>query len=228
MPRGVTGPLRLLIAAMLAAAAHAAAAQLPDGGFLLVAKPSIQDPNFAHTVVLVALVPDGATLGVILNRPTKRSLADILPGDERLARFTEPLCIGGPVQATGLFALFRGTEAPGESFPMIGDVRFAIHPATVEQLLRNPPEALRLFAGYAGWGPGQLDGELARGDWWTLQADVETIFRKDTGTLWEELSRRLGSVTALRDGPSRREDAKKRENLQAGSLRTSAPFASLR
>jgi putative transcriptional regulator len=68
----------------------------------------------------------------------------------------------------------------------------------VEQLLLKPPEALRLFAGYAGWAPGQLDGELARGDWWTVKADVDTIFRKNTDTLWDELSRRAQSVTARR------------------------------
>ena len=190
--------MRILIAAVLAAAAQIAVAQAPAGGFFLVAKPSILDPNFSRTVVLVTQTPDGATLGVILNRPTKQSLAEILPGNERLARFTEPLCFGGPVEPAGLFAVFRGTEDPGPSLPVIEDVRLALQPATLEQLLLKPPEALRLFAGYAGWAPGQLDRELARGDWWTVRAEVETIFRKNTDTLWDELSRRARSVTALR------------------------------
>jgi putative transcriptional regulator len=193
-----SGPARILIAATLALAAHVALAQAPPGGFFLVAKPSILDPNFSRTVVLVTTAPDGAAVGVILNRPTKRSLAEILPGNERLARFTEPLHFGGPVEQAGLFAVFRGNEGPGPSFPVIEDVRLALQPATVEQLLLKPPEALRLFVGYAGWGPGQLDNELARGDWWTLKADVDSIFRKDTGTLWDELQRRAQSVTALR------------------------------
>jgi putative transcriptional regulator len=194
----LSGPARTLIAAALALAAHVALAQAPSGGFFLVAKPSILDPNFSRTVVLVTTAPDGAMLGVILNRPTKRSLAEILPGNERLARFTEPLHFGGPVEQAGLFAVFRGTEDPGPSFPVIEDVRLALQPATVEQLLLKPPEALRLFVGYAGWGPGQLAGELARGDWWTLKADLDSIFRKDTGTLWDELQRRAQSVTAQR------------------------------
>jgi putative transcriptional regulator len=193
----LSGPVRILIAAVLAAAAQAAAAQAPVGGFL-VAKPTILDPNFSRTVVLVTQAPDGAILGVILNRPTKQSLAEILPGNERLARFTAPLHFGGPVEPAGLFAVFRGTGDPGPSFPVIEDVRLALQPATVEQLLLKPPEALRLFAGYAGWAPGQLDGELARGDWWTVKADADTIFRKNTDTLWDELSRRAQSVTARR------------------------------
>jgi putative transcriptional regulator len=193
-----SGPARILIAAALALAAHVAVAQAPAGGFFLVAKPSILDPNFSRTVVLVTTAPDGAAVGVILNRPTKRSLAEILPGNERLARFTEPLHFGGPVEPGGLFAVFRGTADPGTSFPVIDDVRLALQPAMVEQLLLKPPEALRLFVGYAGWAPGQLDNELARGDWWTLKADVDSIFRKDTGTLWDDLERRARSVTALR------------------------------
>jgi putative transcriptional regulator len=194
----LSGPARTLIAAALALAAHVALAQAPSGGFFLVAKPSILDPNFSRTVVLVTTAPDGAMLGVILNRPTKRSLAEILPGNERLARFTEPLHFGGPVEQAGLFAVFRGTEDPGPSFPVIDDVRLALQPATVEQLLLKPPEALRLFVGYAGWGRGQLAGELARGDWWTLKADLDSIFRKNTETLWDELQRRAQSVTAQR------------------------------
>lgn len=194
----MSGPAHFLIAAVLAAAAHVALAQAPGDGFFLVAKPTILDPNFSRTVVLVTATPEGATLGVILNRPTKQSLAELLPGNERLARFTQPLHFGGPVQPAGLYAVFRGTDERGPSFPVIEDTRLALEPATVEQLLLDPPPALRLFVGYAGWAPGQLDGELARGDWWTLKADVETIFRQDTATLWDELSRRLRSVTALR------------------------------
>lgn len=185
-----------LLAAAFALAAAGAGAQAPERGFFLVAKPSILDPNFSRTVVLVTHAPDGATLGVILNRPTKQSLADVLPGNAQLARFTEPLHFGGPVEPVGLFALFRADSSPGQSFPVIDDVHLALHPATVEQLLLKPPAAVRLFVGYAGWGPGQLKGELERGDWWIVEADADTIFRQNTATLWDELSRRARSVTA--------------------------------
>jgi putative transcriptional regulator len=187
-----------LLAAALALGTGASDAQIPERGFFLVAKPTILDPNFSRTVVLVAHAPDGGTVGVILNRPTKQSLADVLPGNAQLARFTEPLHFGGPVEQAALFAVFRADASPGESFAVIEDVHIALHPETVEQLLRTPPAALRFFVGYAGWAPGQLQGELGRGDWWVVNADAETVFRKDTATLWDDLARRARSVTALR------------------------------
>jgi len=189
-------PLRILLGFVLAIIAFGAHAQLPDHGFLLVAKPSIVDPNFQRSVVLVIHVPDGAAVGVILNRPGKQSLASILPDNEKLARFTDPVHFGGPVERAGLFALFRARESPGEALMMIADVHLALNPATVEQLLNHPPPDLRLFAGYSGWAPDQLAGELARGDWWTIAADAETVFRKNTETLWDDLSRRARSITA--------------------------------
>ncbi len=191
-----------VLAVALALAIHAAGAQqIPERGFFLVAKPSILDPNFSRSVVLVTHAPDGASLGVILNRPTEQSLADILPGNEQLARFTEPLHFGGPVERVGLFAVFRAADSVGQSFPVIEDVHLALHPATVEQLFLKPPMAVRFFVGYAGWAPGQLRDELGRGDWWVVEADADTIFRKNTATLWDDLSRRARSVTALRQSP---------------------------
>jgi putative transcriptional regulator len=187
---------RRLAAALLALAAHAAVAQSTDRGFFLVAKPGLLDPNFRQTVVLVGNAPDGATLGVIINRPTEQSLAKILPGNPTLARFTEPLYFGGPVERVGLFAVFRAQEAPGQTFPVGNGLHLALHPPTVEQLLLKPPEQVRFYNGYSGWAPGQLANELQRGDWWVFDADPETVFRKDTATLWEELSRRARSLTA--------------------------------
>jgi putative transcriptional regulator len=193
---GVRAALRLLCAAALGLGALAAAAQPTDRGFFLVAKPSILDPNFQRTVVLVANAPDGATLGVIINRPTRQSLASILPGNPTLAKFTEPLYFGGPVERVGLFAVFRAKEAPGQSLLAGEDLHLALHPPTVEQLLLKPPEQVRFFNGYSGWAPGQLANELQRGDWWVFDADADTVFRKDTTTLWEELARRARSITA--------------------------------
>jgi putative transcriptional regulator len=209
--------LRAVTAAVVIAG-QAAFAQPVDRGFFLVAKPSIRDPNFSRTVILVTHAPDGATLGVIVNRPTKQSLASILPDNQRLARFTEPLYFGGPVEREGLYAVFRAKESPGQSFPVTEDLHLALDPATVEQLLNRPPAALRLFVGYAGWAPGQLTGELARGDWWIVDADADTVFRKNTETLWDELSRRARSVTAELQDPPPGTPGAPRKRLRAPSV----------
>jgi len=189
---------RLLLCASAAALAHGAAlAQAPDAG-LLVAKPHLVDPNFREAVVLVAGTTDGAAVGVIINRPTRQSLADILPGSPALARFTEPLYFGGPVTAGGLFAVFRAAEPPGEAVRVADDLWIALDPATIERLVRAPPAKLRFFVGYSGWSPGQLQAELASGAWWTLPVDPEHAFRADPSDLWEELANRARAVTASR------------------------------
>jgi len=188
--------LALAGAAVLAVPGMAAAQEVPNP--VLVAKPRLADPNFRESVVIVAEAPDGAAVGVIINRPTTKSLAEILPGNEMLARFTEPLYFGGPVERVGIYALFRAQEPPGEALRVRGDLWLALNPATVEQLMRNPPEHLRFFTGYAGWAPGQLANELERGDWWVLDADPDAAFRADPSTLWEELARRARAVTASR------------------------------
>jgi putative transcriptional regulator len=186
---------RALLFIACVAAAHAVHAQ-DAPGMMLVAKPSILDPNFSHTVILVTQTPDGAAVGVIVNRTLNRSLAQLLPENERLARFKEPLRFGGPVETDGLFALFRAAGPRVEALPVAGDLQLALMPVTVETLIDDPPASLRFFVGYSGWGPGQLRSELDRGDWWVMEIDPDVPFRTDTRELWEELARRAQSLRA--------------------------------
>jgi len=190
--------LLLLLAALLGSAPYASAqtGKNPNGVFL-VATPALVDPNFRHSVVLVTQAPDGGTVGFIVNRPGRRSLAQILPDNEVFKRFTEPLYLGGPVDAAGLFAIFRAKEKPPGALSVLDDVSLALDPAVVEKLMHAPPERVRFFNGYAGWAPGQLAAELERGGWYVLNADADTVFRKDMDKLWEELVRRARAVTAF-------------------------------
>lgn len=174
--------------------APAAAQDLPPTIFL-VAKPGMPDPNFRESVVLVTQSDDGNTVGVILNRPTDRSLASILPS-ERFKRFTDPVYFGGPVALNGIFAMFRADKAPGDAVRMMPGLFLAIDPATVDALVARPPAAIRFYSGYSGWAPGQLQGEILRGDWYVLDADSETVFRKDAQNLWQDFVRRARSVRA--------------------------------
>jgi len=190
--------LAIFLSALLGAAGVASAqtADAPNGLFL-VAAPALADPNFRHSVVLVTQMPDGGSVGFIVNRPGRRSLAQLLPRNELLKRFTEPLYQGGPVEAAGLFAMLRGKASPQGALRVLDDLAFAMDPAVVEKAMGTPPERVRFFNGYAGWAPGQLAVELERGGWYVLNADADSVFRKDTSTLWEELLRRSRAVTAF-------------------------------
>jgi putative transcriptional regulator len=191
--------IRVALFALLAAAA-AAQAQAPSKAVFLIARPGMPDPNFRETVVLVVQSEGGGeATGVIINRPTNRSLAEILPG-ERFSRFTDPIFFGGPVAQQGLFALFESDKYSGAAVPMLPEVWLAVLPDSVDGLVNNPPAKVRFFSGYAGWAPGQLQGEVDRGDWLVAEADAKEIFLKDTSKLWQDMVRRARAVRARTEG----------------------------
>ena len=182
----------LLALLVLATAAYA---QGPSKTLFLIARPGMPDPNFRETVVLVTQNESSQATGVIINRPTNRSLAELLPS-ERFKPFTEPIFFGGPVARQGLFALFRAERLPGEAVTMLPGLYLALQPDTIDALLNRPPAKIRFFAGYSGWAPGQLRGELDRGDWLVVDADADTVFLSDTSKLWQDMVRRAGAVRA--------------------------------
>ena len=185
--------ITLLLALLFAAEAQA---QAPSGAVFLVARPGMPDPNFRETVVLVVQAEGGGeATGVIINRPTDRSLAEILPG-ERFSRFTDPIFFGGPVAQQGLFALFESDKYSGAALRMLPEVWLAVLPDSVDGLVSKPPARIRFFSGYSGWAPGQLQGELERGDWLVAEADAKAIFMKDMSRLWQDLVRRARAVHA--------------------------------
>jgi len=153
------------------------------------------DPNFRETVVLVTQEEGAETTGVIINRPTDRSLAEMLPS-ERFKPFKEPIFFGGPVAPQGLFAVFQADRFSGAAVPMLPGLYLAVVPDSVDALLNNPPPRIRFFSGYSGWAPGQLRGELDRGDWLVVDADAATVFLKDTSRLWQDMVRRARAVRA--------------------------------
>jgi putative transcriptional regulator len=162
--------------ALLAASALAQSADAPNG-LLLIAKPALLDSNFRQTVVLVTQTPDFSTVGVILNRPTSI----------RHERTGEPLYSGGPVMPQTLVALFRSDSAPlAPSFHVLQGIYLSMHPAILERL--SAP--YRMYAGFAGWMPLQLESEIQRDGWYVLPAREELLFRKDTSGMWEELVER--------------------------------------
>ena len=205
MTQRVCPLLVALLAALLAALAWPPQASAEDGArtVFLVARPGLPDPNFRESVVLIKQDEGGETAGVIINRPTNRSLASILPG-ESFKRYTEPVFFGGPVMSQGLFALYRAEKRVGDSMTMLPGVYLALQAATLDELMQNPPQSIRFYSGVSGWAKGQLQAEIERGDWFVLNADADTVFTSGTETkgLWRRLLRMARTITAGVAAPS--------------------------
>lgn len=173
-------------------------------GIVLVAKPGLPDPNFSETVVLVTQTDEGNPVGVILNRPTKLKLADVAPRVRGAQNFTEPLYAGGPVMREVLVALFRAGTPPAEAaFQVLPGVYLTLHPALVESLLAGEREQFRLYAGFSGWAPRQLEAEIDTGTWFVLRATEALAFRRDTAGMWAELVAQASGARTARDVPAR-------------------------
>ena len=182
----------LLALLVLAAAAHA---QGSSKTLFLIARPGMPDPNFRETVILVTQEEGAEATGVVINRPTNQSLAEMLPS-ERFKPFKEPIFFGGPVAPQGLFAVFQAERFSGAAVTLLPGLYFAVVPDSIDALVNKPPAKVRFFAGYSGWAPGQLRGELDRGDWLVVDADADTVFLKDTSRLWQDMVRRASAVRA--------------------------------
>ena len=133
-------------------------------GVFLVAQPSLTEPTFRRTVILLTQPPGSGPMGIIINRPTDQTLAGVLPQHPALAAQTQPLYFGGPVARQGLVFLVRSQVAPPRSLRVLDDVYLMGDANWIEQTLAAglPKIEVRVYAGYSGWAPGQLQNELKR------------------------------------------------------------------
>lgn len=189
LPSNVLRTAALLLA--LIAAPAAAQQNLPANGLFLVAKPSLADPNFARTVVLVTQTEDASTVGVILNRPTALKLSQFLSKEFKTDNYREPIYVGGPVMQQVLIVVFRSEKPPvAAAFHVMKDVYLSMHPDNVESLLADSAARYRIYAGFSGWAPNQLQSEFMRDGWYVLPADEATIFNEKPEGIWEEMLKR--------------------------------------
>ena len=192
---------RLLAAVLLAVVASTtwAQGQTPstDGAVFLVAAPALRDPEYRQTVLIASPTANGGHVGVIINRPTRRSLSSLFPEHEPSKKVVEPVFFGGPFSTTALVAVVRGDASPGQgSLLMMSNLYLAINVNTIDKIIEERPTDARFYVGYVGWRPGELRREIDRGLWHVLNPDVNTIFRKDTDSLWEEMLRMSRQISA--------------------------------
>jgi putative transcriptional regulator len=165
---------------------------------LLLSMPQLQDPNFAKTVVLLCdYGPEGA-FGLVLNRPTEMPASAMVRLDPPVAAGNDlPLWIGGPVEPQRGWILLG--DQPQTDFKTIRD---GLYLSTSQALLREvlettPAPRARIIAGYAGWGPGQLDDELAQSSWLLTTVDLDLVFDVDADAMWETAIRRMGADPSM-------------------------------
>jgi putative transcriptional regulator len=164
-------------------------------GQLLVASPGLFDPNFRRTVVLVTEHNEDGAAGLVLNRPTDAEVSDVVPQLESLVDDGDLIFMGGPVQPNGVLVLGEFFDPADAAVPLFGSLGFPS--------LETPEEVLplttrrRIFAGYAGWGSGQLEDELAREDWILEQAQNDDAFTEAPDELWADVLRRKGGIYEL-------------------------------
>jgi putative transcriptional regulator len=167
-------------------------------GHLLVAAPVLRDPNFERTVVLLVAHEDGGALGVVLNRATEVPVGEVLGGWGELASDPSVVFEGGPVQPEAAICLARVRSSVGEMKAFsriegtIGTIDLTCDPDT----MRGELVELRVFAGYAGWSPGQLEEEIATGSWLTFKALPSDPFTERPDDLWGMVLRRQGGMQA--------------------------------
>jgi len=155
---------------------------------LLVARAELADSNFKDSVVLVMNNIGPAPAGVIINRPTRIAVSRLFPDLERLAQLDDKLYFGGPVETALVSFLFRTDTPPEHATQVLDGVHFSTNGELLRKLLGRdkPMDGLRIFIGHSGWAPGQLEAEIARGDWALAPAETDTLFDRKSEHPWPE------------------------------------------
>ncbi len=159
-------------------------------GIFLYAAPGVDSGTFTESVVLIVRHDEEeGSLGLILNRPTRLSVREAIPPLGEMKELELALYFGGPVQPEAMLALMRAVKPPDGALRVLPDVYFSTEMKAVKEAARRPDAAsrLRVYAGYAGWAPGQLAAEMRQGAWVVAPGRAAAIFREDPSTLWPEV-----------------------------------------
>lgn len=185
----------LLLAASLGAAPAGAQSNAESTTVLLVASPNLVDSAYHRTVIIATAVEGDRHIGIIVNRPTRRTLSSLFPEHAPSKAVVEPVFFGGPMSRSAVFALTRNTAAIGTgTIPIMKDLNLAINVNVVDKVIEQTPNDARYYVGNVAWRPGELSQEIRRGVWHVLNADPGIVFTKDPEHLWEELSRMARGV----------------------------------
>ena len=166
-------------------------------GRLLVAAPNLEDPNFRRTVVLVAEHTDEGAMGLVLNRPSETTVEEASPDLATLAEGSGHVHVGGPVQPNGVVVLAEWDDPDRAASIVLADVGFVPAGSDLRRIA-GVVRRTRVYAGHAGWGPGQLDAELDEDGWIVVDSPrPDEVFTEDAEALWSEVLDRKGGRYSL-------------------------------
>jgi putative transcriptional regulator len=165
-------------------------------GKLLVSTPALYDPNFRRTVILVGEHSEEGAMGLVLNRPSETTVGSAVPDLAEVAGHDAPVFIGGPVQADAVLVLAEFEDASASAGLVVGDIGFARADGDLEALEESTRRA-RVFAGYSGWGPGQLEAELEETSWLVEPAEGVDLLADPEADLFGDVLRRKGGSYRL-------------------------------
>ena len=195
-----TFALTVLLAALLFAPGTAAGAEpAPAAGMFLVASRELTDPNFSKSVVLVLRHDESGAMGVIVNRRTRAALKDAMPEVYGAREVRNPVYLGGPVQIGTLRFLARADQPLEDADYVLGDIQVSASRSLLDRLVAESADdsRLRVFIGYSGWAPGQLENEIARGGWHVVPATAGQVFSAEPEGLWSKLAPPPAPITAM-------------------------------
>ena len=170
---------------------------------ILVAAPNLVDANYRRSVIVATPTQGDRHIGVMINRPARRSLASLFPDHAPSKAVVEPVYFGGPMSRTAVFAIARGHApiSPG-AIPLLDNLYLGTTVTIVDEVIEHRPNEARYYVGNVQWRPGELRDELRRGVWNVLNADPEVILTRDPEHLWEELSAMVRRGLTLAPLPS--------------------------
>jgi putative transcriptional regulator len=184
---------------------QAAAVDALAAGKLLVAARRLPDPNFGNAVILLAEFNDEGAVGLVVNRRSDVTVARVFPHLTTAPANAGQVFLGGPVDKTRAMALLRAPASPAGARHVFDGVYLLTLREAVESAVSSNavPGRLRVYLGYAGWGPGQLEAETAEGVWHVLAGDADAVFDPDPSSIWQRQIARTEVIQARRAAPAR-------------------------
>jgi putative transcriptional regulator len=165
-------------------------------GKLLVASPALVDPNFARSVVLITEHNEDGAMGIVLDRPSDAVVGEVVPQLAAVAGADAPIYVGGPVQPTALVVLAEFSDPTAAAWIVVADVGFAAADFDTDKL-SSVVRRGRVYAGYSGWGAGQLEAEMESESWIVEPPLPKELFPDEPNALWNQVLARKGGQYAL-------------------------------